>query len=70
MTYSPLGRAFGKLFKDHGIKQIEALKALKPEEDLELESIKGIFSKKMRNTEIKNKVNNIKNGKKILIKKT
>ena len=46
MTYSPLGRAFGKLFKDQGIKQIEALKVLKPEEDLELKSIKGLFPKR------------------------
>ena len=39
---SPLGKAFKKQRKateDQGIKQVEALKALKPEENQELESI-------------------------------
>ena len=51
-TYSPLGKAFEKqikLIEDRGIKQVEALKALKPEENEELESIEGLFPKKMRN---------------------
>ena len=46
-TYSPLGKAFEeqrKSMEDQGIKQVEALKALKPEE--ELESIEGRFPKK------------------------
>ena len=41
-TYSPLGIAFGKQIKtteDLGIKQVEALKALKPEENQELNLI-------------------------------
>ena len=38
-TYSSLGKAFEKQIKrveDRGIKQVQALKALKPEENLEL----------------------------------
>ena len=49
-----------KTIEDEGIKQVEALKALKPEENQELESTEGLFSKKMRNIEIKNEINNIK----------
>ena len=46
-TYSPLGKAFEKQIKttkDQGLKQVEALKALKPEEIQELESTEGTFS--------------------------
>ena len=35
-TYSPLGKAFEKqlkTIKNHGIRQVEVLKALKPEEN-------------------------------------
>ena len=57
-TYSPLGEALEKQIKtieDQGIKQIEALKALKPEENKEdIKSVEGIFSKGMRTNEIKN----------------
>ena len=52
-TYSPLGKALEKQRKateDHGIKQVEALKALKSEE--ELVPIKGLFPKNMRTDEI------------------
>ena len=61
-TYSPLGKAFAnqiKTIEDHTIKQVEALKALKPEENRELESIKGLFPRKMRNHEIKNEIDDI-----------
>ena len=57
--YSPLGKAFEKQIKtieDQGIRQVKALKALKPEESQQLESIEGIFPKKMRNIEIKNEL--------------
>ena len=51
-TYSPLGKAFEKQIKtieDQGIKQVEALKVLKPDENKEeIKSIKGIFPKDMR----------------------
>ena len=46
-TYCPLGKALEKQRKkieDQGMKQVESLKALKPEE--ELESIEGLFPKK------------------------
>ena len=42
-TYSPLNKAFEEqieTIEDQGIKQVEALKALKPEESWELETIK------------------------------
>ena len=47
-TYSPLSKAFEKQLKtveDQGIKQVEALKALKPEENIELELTEGPFPK-------------------------
>ena len=58
-TYSPLVKAFEKQIKtmeDNGIKRVEALKALKPEETQELETTEEIFPKKMRNNEIKNEL--------------
>ena len=58
-AYSPLGKAFEKQIKtieDNGIKRVEALKALKPEETRELETIEELFPKKMRNNEIKNEL--------------
>ena len=61
--YSPLGKAFEnwiKTIEDEGIKQIEVLKALKPEENQELVSIEGFFPRKIRNTEIKNEIDEIK----------
>ena len=48
-AYSPLGIVFRKQVKtieDQGIKQVEALKALKPEENQELESIEKNFPKR------------------------
>ena len=59
-----------KAIEDQGIKQVEALKALKPEENQELESIAGLFPKQMRNNEIKNEINEMKNGRKDLRYKT
>ena len=62
-TYSPLGKAFEKQIKtieEQGIKQVEALKALKPEENQELETIEGLFPKKIRNNEIKSEIDEIK----------
>ena len=41
-------------------KLVEALKALKPEENEELESIKGFFAKKMRNIETKSEIDESK----------
>ena len=49
-----------KTIEDQGIKQVEALKALKPEENQELESIEGLFLNKIKNNEIKNKTYEIK----------
>ena len=54
-AYSPLGKAFEKQLKtieDQGIKQVKVLKALKPEENQELESIEELFPKKKRNNKI------------------
>ena len=56
-TYSQLSKTFEKQMKtieDHGIKQVEPLKAWKPEENWEVESIEGIFLKRMRNNKFKN----------------
>ena len=58
-TYCPLGKAFEKQTKtteDQGIKQVEALKALKSEENTKgIKSIEGIFPKYVRTNEIKMK---------------
>ena len=62
-TYSPLSKAFEKQRKtieDQGIKQIKALKALKPKENQELETIEGLFPKKIGNNEIKSEIDEIK----------
>ena len=62
-TYSLLTKAFGKqikTIKDQGIKQVEALEALKPEENWELETITGLFSKKVRYNETKNELDAFK----------
>ena len=57
-SYSALGKAFEKQIKtieDQEIKQVEALKALKSEENKQyIKSIEGIFQKDMRTNEIKN----------------
>ena len=53
LTYSPLRKLFEKQIKtieDQGIKQVEALKALKPEENKQdIKSIDGIFQKEEEN---------------------
>ena len=63
-TYSPLAKAFEKQIKtieDQGIKQVEALKALKPEGKKEdIKSIEGVFPKDMRVNEINNEIYEIK----------
>ena len=62
-TYSLLGKAFENQIKtneDQGIKEIEALKSLKPKENQELESIEGLFPKKMINNKVKNEIDKIK----------
>ena len=54
--YSLLGKAFEKqikTIKDQGLKQVEALKALKSKENEEdIKSIQGIFPKDMRTNKI------------------
>ena len=42
-----------KTTENQAIKQVEALKALKPEGNQILESIKGVFTKKIKNNETK-----------------
>ena len=63
-TYSPLGKALEKQTKtieDQGIKQAEALKALKPQKNKgDIKSIEGIFLKEMRTNKIKNEIHEIK----------
>ena len=62
-TYSPLGKAFKtqiKTIEVQGIKQTEALKALKPEENQKLETIEGLFPKNMRTNKIKNEIDEIR----------
>ena len=53
LTYSPLRKLFEKQIKtieDQGIKQVEVLKALKPEENKQdIKSIDGIFQKEEEN---------------------
>ena len=64
-TYSPLRKAFEKHIKtieDQDIKQVEALKALKPEENNEPESTEGVFANKMRTNEDKGEMYWIKQG--------
>ena len=67
VTYSPLGKAFEKQIKtieDQGIKQVEALKGLKPEENKEgIKSVEGIFPKEKRTNEINNEIDEIKKWK-------
>ena len=70
-TFSLLVKTYEKQLKkikDQRIKDFEPLKALKSDEFQELESMAGLFSKKMRNNETKNKL--LKNGRKRLIEKT
>ena len=57
-AYSPLRIVFRKQVKtieDQGIKQVEALKALKPEENQELESIEKKFPKRWKTMKLKMK---------------
>ena len=58
IAYSPLGKAFEKQIKtieDQGIKQVEALKTLKPKENQRLESIEGLFPKRQNILKLKMK---------------
>ena len=64
--YSDLGKAFEKQLKtteDQGIKQVEALKALKAEENEEQEIIEELFPRKIMNYEINNKIDENKKWK-------
>ena len=66
-TYSPLDEANQiKTLENQGIKQVEALKTVKPEENQKLESTERIFPKEMRNTEIKNEIDEIRKWEKKL----
>ena len=51
---------FGKTIEDQAIKQVEALKALKPEENQNLKSIEGLFPENRRTNEIKNEIDEIR----------
>ena len=62
-SYSPFRKAFEKQIKtteDQGIKQVETLKGLKMGENQELESVGGLFPKKMRKYDIENELDRIK----------
>ena len=62
-TYSSLGKVLEKQVKtieDQGIKQVEALKALKSEENKESKSNEGLFPKEMRANKFKNEIYDIK----------
>ena len=64
--YYDLGKAFEKQLKtteDQGIKQVEALKALKAEENEEQEIIEEHFPRKIINYEINNKIDENKKWK-------
>ena len=65
-TDSPLSKAFKKQIKvieDQGIKQVEALKAIKSEENRELETTERLFPKNIRNNVIKTELNEMKEWK-------
>ena len=55
-----MGKVFKKQIKtteDHGRKQFNASKVLKPEKNQQdLKSVDGIFPKEMRNNEIENEI--------------
>ena len=63
-NYSPLGKTFEikiKAIKDQDLKQVQALRALKLEENKEvIKSIEGTSPKEMRANEIKNKIHEVK----------
>ena len=59
-----------KTVVDQGINQIEALKALKSEENQELESIEGLFPKNMRTDGIEIQIDEIRKWGKKLNEKT
>ena len=63
MQYSPLGKAFEKPTKtigEQGKKQVEALEVLDPEKNEKQKSNEGLFSKEIRNDEVKNEIDEIK----------
>ena len=65
-VYSDLGKAFEKQLKtteEQGIKQVEALKALKAEENEEQEIIEKLFPRKIINYEINYKIDENKKWK-------
>ena len=71
-AYSLLGKAFEKQIKtieEQGKKQVEALEVLDPEKNKKQKSVEGLFSKEMKNVEIKNEIDEIKNLKRKLKEK-
>ena len=71
-TYSPFGKAFEKLIKaieEQGKNQVEASEVLRPKKNQELETIEGIFPKKIRHNEIKNEIDEIKKWEEIIKRK-
>ena len=71
-TFSPFGKAFEKLIKaieEQGKNQVQASEVSRPEKDQELETIEGIFPKKIRHNEIKNELDEIKKWEKIIKRK-
>ena len=71
-TFSPFGKAFEKLIKaieEQGKNQVEASEVLRPKKNQELETIEGIFPKKIRHNEIKNEIDEIKKWEEIIKRK-
>ena len=71
-AHSLLGKAFEKQIKtieEQGKKQVEALEVLDPEKNKKQKSVEGLFSKEMKNVEIKNEIDEIKNLKRKLKEK-
>ena len=46
--------------ENRGRKQVKALKALKPEQNPEIEKTERVFPKNMRNNKIRNEINQIR----------
>ena len=68
LTYSPLGKAFDKqTIEDQGMKQVEVLKLEENNENIK--SVEGIFTKGMRTNEIKNEIDGIRKCEEKLKKK-
>ena len=71
-TFSLFGKAFEKLIKaieEQRKNQVEASEVLRPKKNQELETIEGIFPKKIRHNEIKNELDEIKKWEEIIKRK-